>query len=73
MTRLTFFVFFGTKRFKTTAHESGWSMSIPLIVLAGCALFGGALGLPHLFSELLAGHPPSSFAWAFEKYFSSIF
>lgn len=58
MTRLSFFVFFGIKRFETRPHEAGWSMTIPLIALAVCALFGGVLGFPHLLSELFASHPP---------------
>ena len=56
MTRLTVFVFFG--KAKAKAHENNWLMTTPLIVLALFSLFSGALGLPHLFSDLLPGHPP---------------
>lgn len=33
-------------------HESPWTMTVPLVVLAGLSLFGGALNVPHL----LGGH-----------------
>lgn len=58
MTKLTVFVFFGKTSFKTAVHESGPLMTFPLILLAFLSLFGGVLGLPHLFSALLPGHPP---------------
>ena len=58
MTRLTIFIFFGKENFKTKPHESGPLMTFPLIVLAFFALFSGFLGIPHLFSKLLASHPP---------------
>ncbi len=58
MTRLTVLVFFGKERFKTKPHESGAFMTAPLIALAFLALLGGGLGIPHLFSEILPGHPP---------------
>ena len=58
MTRLTSFVFFGNNRSSVPPHESGGLMTFPLIVLALLALFSGALGIPHIFSELLASHPP---------------
>lgn len=57
MTRLTILVFFGKERFKTKPHESGWSMTAPLVTLAVLSLFGGVLGIPHLFSELLTHQP----------------
>ena len=56
MTRLTVFVFFGQAKTKT--HESGWFMTYPLIILALLSLFSGGLGLPHILSDLLPGHPP---------------
>ena len=58
MTKLTVFVFFGKKNFTAKAHESDSLMTFPLIVLAVLSLFGGALGIPHLFSKFLPGHPP---------------
>ncbi len=58
MTRLTVFVFFGKERFKEKAHEGPWTMTLPLIVLGGGSLFGGLLGIPHLFSKWFASHPP---------------
>ena len=58
MTRLTSFVFFGNNRSSVPPHESGGLMTFPLVLLALLAVFGGALGIPHIFSELLASHPP---------------
>ena len=58
MTRLTILVFFGEARFKTKAQEGNGLMSFPLIVLSLLSLFGGLLGIPHLFSKLLISHPP---------------
>ena len=58
MTRLTVFVFFGKESFQTKPHESGWLMTLPLLVLSVFALLGGFLGLPHLFSAIFAKHFP---------------
>jgi NADH-quinone oxidoreductase subunit L len=50
MTRLTYLTFGGAKRYPSDAHihESGPSMTIPLIVLGFLAAFGGFLGLPEV-------------------------
>ena len=58
ITRLLVFVFFGPPRFKAKAHEGSWLMTFPLITLAFLSLSAGTLGIPHLFSEWLPGHPP---------------
>ncbi len=65
--RLVALTFFGSERFDSAhvhPHESPWSMTLPLAVLALLSLAGGALGLapaigaawhlPHLLSEWLA-------------------
>jgi NADH-quinone oxidoreductase subunit L len=52
MSRQVFMVFFGKERFETEGehavhpHESPWTMTLPLVVLAGLATAGGALNLP---------------------------
>jgi NADH-quinone oxidoreductase subunit L len=50
MWRLYFLVFRGEGRSEPAkhAHESPYSMTVPLIVLAGCASVAGFLGLPHV-------------------------
>lgn len=59
MTRLTVFVFLGKSRSSVKPHEGGSLMSFSLILLAVLSLFSGLLGIPHIFSEILPGHPPS--------------
>jgi NADH-quinone oxidoreductase subunit L len=49
MFRLVFMVFFGKPRFDTEhihPHESPWTMTVPLIILATVALLGGIVGWP---------------------------
>lgn len=50
MTRQVMLVWFGKERFHTNGdhkpHESGWLMTVPLIVLAVFSAFGGLLNLP---------------------------
>ncbi len=58
MTRLTVLVFFGYNRSLVVPHESGALMKFPMIALAILSVFGGAMGIPHLLSEWLPGHPP---------------
>jgi len=38
-------------------HESPWSMTVPLIVLAILSTVGGLIGVPYALSSLLGGHP----------------
>jgi NADH-quinone oxidoreductase subunit L len=38
-------------------HESPWSMTVPLIVLAILSTIGGLIGVPYALSSLLGGHP----------------
>ena len=56
MTRLLRLVFFdsfrGDRERGEQAHESPWSMTVPLIVLAVLSVVGGYLGVPHA----LGGH-----------------
>ena len=56
MTRLTALVFFGKQ--KTMPHGEKAGLNFPLIVLAGLTVLSGALGIPHVISELLPFHPP---------------
>ena len=61
MTRVTVLVFFGKERRPAASplpHECPAIMWLPLGLLAFFSLTLGALGLPHLFSEILPGHPP---------------
>ncbi|MEX2294496.1 MAG: NADH-quinone oxidoreductase subunit L [Acidimicrobiales bacterium] len=57
MSRQVFMVFFGAERFRHAdhepsdahgeePHESPWSMTLPLVVLAALAIVGGGLNLP---------------------------
>ncbi len=52
MSRQVFMVFFGEPRFEEEGehavhpHESPWTMLLPLVVLAGLAIVGGAINLP---------------------------
>jgi NADH-quinone oxidoreductase subunit L len=52
MSRQVFLVFFGEPRFEQEGehavhpHESPWTMTTPLVVLAGLAIAGGGLNLP---------------------------
>lgn len=41
MFRLIFVAFFGKKRSEYRAHESGWVMTLPLVILAILSVFGG--------------------------------
>ncbi len=42
---------------KHEPHESPWSMTVPLIVLAILSTVGGLIGVPYALSSLLRGHP----------------
>lgn len=52
MGRQVFMVFFGDARYETEGehaihpHEAPWTMTVPLVLLAGLATVGGALNLP---------------------------
>src|SRR4051794_39870319 len=52
MGRQVFMVFFGDARYETEGehavhpHEAPWTMTLPLVLLAGLATVGGALNLP---------------------------
>ncbi|WP_417429586.1 NADH-quinone oxidoreductase subunit L [Halpernia sp.] len=59
MFRLLFLTFFGefrgTEEQKKHIHESPYSMTIPLMVLAILSLFGGLLNLPHFVGHQFSG------------------
>ncbi len=44
-----------------TPHESPWSMTIPLIVLAILSTVGGLVGVPYAISSFTGGHPENYF------------
>jgi NADH-quinone oxidoreductase subunit L len=51
MFRLIFLTFFGKERFdehKVHVHESPRNMTVPLMILAFCSIFGGWFAAPHL-------------------------
>jgi len=51
--------FRGTHEQEHHLHESPWTMTVPLMVLAALSAIGGlVLGFPHLFSEVLHVHVP---------------
>lgn len=59
MTRLMALTFWGKSRVPASVHphESPWTMTVPLIVLAVLSLVGGWIGIPHVMGEVLPGHP----------------
>lgn len=59
MTRQMCYVFFGASRSARPAHESPAIMTVPLAILAGCAVLIGFIGTPLLpwFESHLAGEP----------------
>ena len=77
MTRLMVMTFWGSERFGSShdahaeshaddhhgvsPHESPWSMTIPLIVLAILSTVGGLVGVPYAISSLTGGHPENYF------------
>jgi NADH-quinone oxidoreductase subunit L len=60
MYRLVYLTFYGkfrgTHQQEHHLHESPATMTIPLIVLAALSVFGGLLGLPHVFGPNFLGH-----------------
>src|SRR6195256_2448775 len=88
MTRLMVMTFWGKERFTEThvdhghphkddhaarkPHESPWSMTIPLIVLAILSTVGGLIGVPYALSSLTGGHPENYFERTLEPAVSEI-
>ncbi|MDE0518810.1 MAG: NADH-quinone oxidoreductase subunit L [Oligoflexia bacterium] len=58
MSRLYTFVFHGDFKPGIDPQEGGFFAKAPLIILAVLSLLGGFLGIPHLISAYLPGHPP---------------
>ncbi len=54
-----------------TPHESTWSMTIPLIVLAVLSTIGGLVGVPYALSSLTGGHPENYFEQTLEPAISA--
>src|SRR5262249_16121761 len=76
MTRLMVMTFWSNERFRDKSHdhdgeqehdlahhphESPWSMTIPLIVLAILSTIGGLVGVPYALSSLPGGGPDNYF------------
>ena len=61
MTRLMCLTFWGESRVpkETHPHESPATMWVPLAVLAFLSAVGGWVGIPHVISAVLPGHPPN--------------
>lgn len=59
MTRLMALTFWGGSRVSKDVHphESPILMTLPLIILAILAVIGGWIGIPHVVSQFLPGHP----------------
>lgn len=59
MTRLVVLTFWGQSRVPAEVHphESPVTMLWPLIILAGLSFVGGWIGIPHVISAVLPGHP----------------
>ena len=59
MTRLMALTFWGESRVdaKVHPHESPWTMTLPLGVLALLSVVGGWIGIPHVLGAILPGHP----------------
>ncbi len=71
MTRMMVMTFWGTERFRERTdatphdenhgvhepHESPWTMTVPLIVLAVLSTVGGLIGVPYALGSLLSDHP----------------
>ncbi len=64
MTRLMCLTFWGPSRVPKNIHphESPWLMTVPLMVLGFLSVVGGWIGIPHVISEVLPGHPQNIFA-----------
>src|SRR5262249_26990585 len=64
MTRLMALTFWGKSRFGSGVHphESPLSMTLPLLILGLLSLVGGWIGIPHVISKILPGHPMNVFA-----------
>ena len=58
MTRQVILVFFGEQRWDEDVHphESSWTMTLPLCLLAGAAIVGGGINLPLVKEWLVLAH-----------------
>ena len=61
MTRLVALTFWGRSRVpkEIHPHESPLTMTFPLVVLGVLSVIGGWIGIPHVISSVLPGHPPN--------------
>lgn len=71
MMRLFALTFLGNFRFidhegnPGHVHVPHLPMRVPLVILAGLALFGGWMSIPHAMAEVLPGHPPADWFFHF--------
>ncbi len=58
MSRQVFLVFFGQQRWDDGVHphESSWTMTLPLVLLAGASIVGGVINLPLVSDWLFLEH-----------------
>ena len=74
MFRLVALTFFGESRVDPDVaihvHESPWTMTVPLMVLAGLAIVGGWVGIPHVLGEPL--HLPNQIEHYFDGFFATL-
>ena len=88
MTRLMVMTFWGNERWREKSvahehqeehanvahepHESPWTMTIPLIMLAVLSTTGGLVGVPYALSSLTGGHPENYFERTLEPVVNSV-
>lgn len=53
-------------------HESPWTMTVPLIVLAVLSTFGGLIGVPYALGSLFTDHPTNYIERTLEPVISSL-
>jgi NADH-quinone oxidoreductase subunit L len=63
MTRCVYLTFFGEYRGTHHPHESEWSITIPLIILAGCSIVAGLVNAAPLGLEKFAEYVEPTFAF----------
>ena len=75
MTRQMRYVFFGKSRLEKQAHESPDVMTVPLIILAACAVLLGLFGTPAwpwLHNYMTGGHGHGGFGRLFDRDFLGV-
>jgi NADH-quinone oxidoreductase subunit L len=74
MFRSVALTFFGQSRVEPHlehhVHESPWTITLPLLVLAGLAIVGGWVGIPHVLGETV--HLPNVLEHYFDGFFATL-